>query len=404
MSEALPIESCLHDDYNSSGLESPTGLSDKGRNEALQAQALALGADASMMADNVITAGSEEYVPYIDTSDMDPAAMVAALAHPPVHRIYQAKAVTPRYRTKANISQILVHTPEGGTSGSLSVLGGVGAGYDYLLPPSGELYKTNDWSRYIAWQAGDWPTNQRSIGVEQWDFAARMHLAPETHYDRLARLIAYLTETLEIRLEHAKTYGVPGLIYHRVVTPGRRCDPDNCGKSPFDMDQLLDKSLTLRRGGNIAPAPPKTLGKAEIIHFAAAARPGTDVAEAAAQVLRSHGVHDVRVVDGSTGIAAATRRALLGRLGQFPCVIVGKSAMKHVHQDAFKNLYNVETDDPSDFWAMDESDLWDGVGVGTGDAYVRNMKDKVAWRMAEIASRHGLNKTKVLDDYRRLVA
>lgn len=192
----------------------------------------------------------------LDTMAMEAFAAVEGVEAPAIYRTYQARAATRQDRTKADITQILLHTPEGGTSGTLSVLSGGRAGYDFFLPPAGELYKCNDFYRYIAWQAGDWPTNQRSIGIEQWDYAANMHKAPASHYDRLARLVAYLTEVLDIRVEHATKYGQPGLIYHRTVTPGARCDPDNCGKSKFDIVQLIDKVKTLRRGGSTPPVAP----------------------------------------------------------------------------------------------------------------------------------------------------
>jgi len=186
---------------------------------------------------------------------MDTDVSVLGMGAPPIYRTYQARAATTRKRTNADINAIVLHTPEGGTPGTLSVLNGTGAGFDWFLPPSGELYKCNDYRNHIAWQAGDWPFNQRSIGIEQWDFAARMHLAPESHYDRLARLCAFLVEDLDLAIRAAKGYSDYGFIYHRVVTPGRRCDPDNCGKSRFDMDQLLQKTSDLVKGRS-APEPP----------------------------------------------------------------------------------------------------------------------------------------------------
>lgn len=225
MNVTLNEESCLTLDQ--SGLEDPKGIS------AEEAHAATVR---------------------LDTMAMEVFEAVEGVPAPAIYRTYQGTACTRRDRSKADISQILLHTPEGGTAGTLSVLSSGRASFDYFLPPSGELYKCNDFYRYIAWQAGDWETNQRSIGIEQWDYAANMHRAPGSHYDRLARLVAYLTEVLEIRVEHATRYGQPGLIYHRVVTPGARCDPDACGRSKFDITQLLDKVKTLRRGGP-APAP-----------------------------------------------------------------------------------------------------------------------------------------------------
>lgn len=177
-----------------------------------------------------------------------------------IYDYWQAQAASPASRSKADIDTIVLHTPEGGVSGTLGVLNGAGAGFDWFLPPSGELYKCNDYYNYIAWQAGDWNYNERSIGIEQWNYASTMHTAPESHYNRLARLCAYLVETLDLAIRHAQNYGEYGFIYHRTVTPGARCDPDACGQSSFNMEMLLQKVADLVQG-KPAPAPAPTPSK-----------------------------------------------------------------------------------------------------------------------------------------------
>lgn len=187
----------------------------------------------------------------MDTMAMEAAEAVSGVPSPPIYRTYQARAATYQPRTKADIDTIVLHTPEGGTPGTLGVLDGTRAGFDFFLPPAGELYKCNDYYNYIAHQAGDWEYNTRSLGIEQWNFASQMHTAPEVHYDRLARLCAYLVETLDLAIRHAKQYGEYGFIYHKTVND-QRCDPTACGSSSFNMEMLLSKVTDLVQG---KPAP-----------------------------------------------------------------------------------------------------------------------------------------------------
>lgn len=180
----------------------------------------------------------------------------AGVGRPQIERVYQAKAATRRNRSLSEIDQIVLHTPEGYEGGTLSVLQNGRAGFDWFLPPSGNLYKTNAFASYVAWQAGYWPSNLRSIGIEQWDFAANMGNAPDAHYRRLAALVAWLTQLLDIPVRHA-AWDKPGLVAHAQITPKSRTDP---GQN-FDWDKLIRYTNELRGlgkdsgGSNPAPEP-----------------------------------------------------------------------------------------------------------------------------------------------------
>ncbi|MBA2693099.1 MAG: N-acetylmuramoyl-L-alanine amidase [Rubrobacter sp.] len=179
----------------------------------------------------------------MDTMEMEDAAAVSGVPAPNIHRFIQCRGATPMSRGKHNIDTIVLHTPEGYVPGTLSVLSGTRAGFDWYLPPSGELYKCNDYLRYFSWHAGDLGYNRRSIGIEQWDFAQNMPNAPDAHYQRLARLCAYLVETLDLAIRHAKNYGEYGFIAHGTVTPHARWDPGN-----FDYEKLLSLVSDLVKG------------------------------------------------------------------------------------------------------------------------------------------------------------
>lgn len=175
-----------------------------------------------------------------------------ALAPPKVTRYYQGRAASRARRTKADINKVVMHTPEGGEAGTLSVLNGTGASFDWFLPPSGNLYRCNDYYNYIAWQAGNWPVNQTSIGIEQWDFARNMPNAPDAHYHRLARLSAFLVESLDLAIRRTRDKNSYGFITHADVTPGARWDPGE-----FDWDRFLELTLDYRRGSSTKPEEPE---------------------------------------------------------------------------------------------------------------------------------------------------
>lgn len=214
----------------------------------------------------------EEAVP-----ESQEASASGRVSRPRIDRLYQAKAATYKPRSWSQIDSILIHTPEGYEGGTLSVLQQGRAGFDWYLPPSGNLYRCNDFSRYVAWQAGSWPYNLRSIGIEQWDFAGNMANAPDAHYRRLANLVAWLCQLLDIPVRHAN-YGQPGLIAHAQVTPRKRTDP---GRG-FDWDRLI--RYTRANLGSGGGGQPETLYR--VISGSFSSR---EYAEARARALQGKG-------------------------------------------------------------------------------------------------------------------
>lgn len=184
----------------------------------------------------------------------------SGVGRPQIHRVYQAKAATRRNRSNAQIDQIVIHTPEGYEGGTLAVLQNGRAGFDWYLPPSGNLYKCNAFAKYVAWQAGYWPSNLRSIGIEQYDFAANMGNAPDAHYRRLAHLVAWLTQLLDIPVRHA-AWNEPGLVAHAQITPKSRTDPGR----DFDWEKLIRFTKEARGKGSGSPAPEKP-GETQILY------------------------------------------------------------------------------------------------------------------------------------------
>lgn len=182
---------------------------------------------------------------------MADASAEVSVSAPGITRYYQGRACSRAKRTKADINKVLIHTPEGGEAGTLSVLNGTGASFDWFLPLNGNLYRCNDYSNFIAWQAGNWPVNQTSIGIEQGDYASRSGSFGDAHYHRLARLCAWLAETLDLNIRRTRDKNSYGFISHADVTPGMRTDPG----AGFLWDKLMDLTLDYRRGTSTKPEP-----------------------------------------------------------------------------------------------------------------------------------------------------
>ncbi len=179
------------------------------------------------------------------------AGRMEAVSRPQIDQFIQARSVSERRRRPSDIVQILMHTPEGGESGTLSVLQGTRASFDFFLPPSGKLYRCNDFWNFISWQAGDWPVNQRSVGIEQWDRASNMGAAPLSHYQELAQLVAWLIQETGTPHRYTVDKSEPGIIDHRNVTPGRRTDPGEA----FRRELLMDLVGDLLRAPDPVPTP-----------------------------------------------------------------------------------------------------------------------------------------------------
>lgn len=203
--------------------------------------------DQSGGIENLALPNREELDIGVDVGAMVDRPEVRAEANvvtPRITRYYQGRAVSAIKRTKEDIYLLLIHTPEGGEPGTLSVLNEPNASFDWFLPPSGNLYRCNDYYNFVAWQAGHWETNLRSIGIEQGDYAARSGQFGDAHYRRLAQLCAYLTESLNLNIRRTRDRTSYGFISHADVTPGQRTDPG----AGFLWDKLLDYTVDYRQG------------------------------------------------------------------------------------------------------------------------------------------------------------
>ena len=222
-------ESCLQQDQ--SGMEEGRRSLDDGPLSAEEADQMLNSTDSTIMAPEPAA-----------TRDVN----AVQLEPPPITRVLQGRAGTPRARSLADIRVIVLHTPEGSPRATLSVLNDMRASFDFFMPLTGELYKCNDYRRAIAWHAGDRSYNERSVGIEQGDFARNAGQFPDEHYRKLAYLVAWLIQNTSTPLRYAQTYGEDGIIDHRTITPRRRSDPGANFRRDFLMELVpgyLDGSL-----------------------------------------------------------------------------------------------------------------------------------------------------------------
>lgn len=325
------------------------------------------------------------------------------VSRPHIDGYYQAKAATRQNRSNSDIDSIIIHTPEGYEAGTLSVLNQGRAGFDWFLPPSGNLYKTNAFSKYVAWQAGHWPYNLRSIGVEQWDFASNMGNAPDAHYRRLAHLIAWLTQLLNIPVRRA-AYGESGLIAHAQVTPQSRTDP---GKS-FDWDKLVRFTKEVR-GLNTSPAPspqkpqvpdnnrPVEKTDLERINFLSHGKKDLMVSSAAAQALnriaKQRDMNDkfARRVTHAPRIRYAANQAWSFKGDYLISVICGGPAARQIDDDKVQAV---------------EKDPSSGNLLGAIGSSYHDTKVQTSWRLLHVCNELGLGQTEkdqVLNYYKMKV-
>jgi N-acetyl-anhydromuramyl-L-alanine amidase AmpD len=103
---------------------------------------------------------------------------------------------SPNYTTAARtyrraVDHVVIHTTEGSFAGSVQWLGSsaADASAHYVVSRAGQIAELVR-ERNIAWHAGNWNVNSRSIGVEHEGFTWRPGWYTETEYRASARLVA----------------------------------------------------------------------------------------------------------------------------------------------------------------------------------------------------------------------
>lgn len=106
---------------------------------------------------------------------------------------------TPGNRGKGDIRWIIIHDVEGDAEAAVAWFQNPAARVSahYVISYDGTVYQTVR-ERDIAWHAGNWEYNKRSIGIELAGYADE-NAYTEEEYHACAKLVAYL----------AKKYGIP---------------------------------------------------------------------------------------------------------------------------------------------------------------------------------------------------
>jgi hypothetical protein len=167
-------------------------------------------------------------------------------------------------RGPGEIDMVVIHTVQGSYSGCISWFqnSAAGASAHYVVRSSdGEITQMVD-EEDIAWQAGHWETNERSVGIEHEGYVD----APETWYtDAMYRSSAALVQDICIRngfpcdRDHVIAhYEVPGCAYEGGGGASCHTDPG----AGWDWDYFMELVAGSPLGTGTLPSPvadgPKT--------------------------------------------------------------------------------------------------------------------------------------------------
>ena len=117
-------------------------------------------------------------------------------------------------RGKSNIDKIVVHVAQGSYSSTIGWFQSrrANASAHYVVGPKGQVAQCVH-NEDIAWHAGWWKTNKRSIGIEHAGFIGNPRSFTRRMYRSSARLSAYLSRRFNIPVDRRHIIGhnqVPG--------------------------------------------------------------------------------------------------------------------------------------------------------------------------------------------------
>ncbi|HUP32974.1 MAG TPA: N-acetylmuramoyl-L-alanine amidase [Gaiellaceae bacterium] len=127
------------------------------------------------------------------SSVVAPAAGATAGARPPVVWLKGSGNFTQAHRPIQSVDRIVVHVTEGSFWGSVHWLKNprAHASSHYVVSRRGKIVQLVHLSD-IAWHAGHWGTNERSVGIEHEGFTYGPHGFAEAQYHASAKLAAWI--------------------------------------------------------------------------------------------------------------------------------------------------------------------------------------------------------------------
>jgi hypothetical protein len=138
----------------------------------------------------------------------------AGAAPPPITWLKGEGNFTKAHRSPQSISKIVVHVTEGSFWGSVRWLKNprAHASSHYVVSRAGEIVQLVHVSD-IAWHAGNWGTNVRSVGIEHEGFTYGPNGFTDKQYRQSAKLTAWLAKRALMPIDRAHIIGhheVPG--------------------------------------------------------------------------------------------------------------------------------------------------------------------------------------------------
>lgn len=221
--------------------------------------------------------------------------------------------------SRSRVDRVVIHTTQGA---NYPVVYGAGGGANYEVSRDG-LVNQQVHEKDIAWHAGDWPYNLRSIGIEHVGYVTQYY--PDAQVRASARLAAYLCR--KYGLKPTRDYFVP----HSQVNPSQRTDP-----GPYWDWTKYFRYVNEALGGK-SPAPVKEesyrLRKYNFLH---ALPEHQKIAKAAAEAINAalvaKGKDKLATYGGGTPgkIAYATGKSADAKAGTVVSYLIGAKALEYV--------------------------------------------------------------------------
>jgi hypothetical protein len=135
---------------------------------------------------------------------LTPGVVLGAVSPPKIHSL-PAAAGNYTVRSSRNISMIVVHKAQGLNAAGWFANPKAAASSHYDVHHDGKVFRSVA-DKNVAWHAGNWSVNERSIGIEQSGFVTKADTT-DAQYRSFARLVASLSVKYKIPLDRKHIIG-----------------------------------------------------------------------------------------------------------------------------------------------------------------------------------------------------
>lgn len=157
---------------------------------------------------------------------------------------------TGAWREPPAIDRVVIHVTQGSWSSAINWFRNpaANASANYVIRSSDGRIAQCVSDRNIAWHAGNWAYNERSVGIEHEGYVDDPGWFTEKMYRSSARLVAFLGERWGIPLDRASIIG------HSEVPGADHTDPGEWWWWSYFMDLVREESAERRAGRRQGPA------------------------------------------------------------------------------------------------------------------------------------------------------